>query len=200
MIAKASRLQSQTHPRFIIPPAVVLQAGLRPLRVAAGGRGRRLGPLDPMGRLQPDVRRRRVLLQPTLRQPQVSPQALLPGEAGGPCPLFPLPHFSPVRPRFQADHRGQVLPGRETEAPLLQHRGESPRTSIRVTEAPLTRGKKGISQFPTSSDRVATIFFGTCSCHPLLSQPSPHLSCVPAPSSSHVCSRCVSHLEIIAWP
>lgn len=28
---------------------VVLQAGLRPLRVAAGGRGRRLGPVDPVG-------------------------------------------------------------------------------------------------------------------------------------------------------
>ena len=162
MIAKASRLQSSTHPRFIIPPAVVLQAGLRPLRVAAGGRGRRLGPVDPVGRLQPDVRRRRVLLQQTLRQPQVSPQALLPREAGGPCPLFPLPHFSPVGPLFQADHRGQVLPGRETEAPLLQHRGESPRTSSRVTEAPLTREKKGISQFPMSSPlepAVATCYF-----------------------------------------
>lgn len=107
MIAKASRLQSPTHPCFIIPPAVVLQAGLRPLWVAAGRRGRRLGPMDPVGRLQPDVRRRRVLLQPTLRQPQVSPQALLPVEAGGPCPLFPLPHFSPVAP---------PLPGRPSGA------------------------------------------------------------------------------------
>ncbi|XP_047633145.1 A disintegrin and metalloproteinase with thrombospondin motifs 10 isoform X7 [Phacochoerus africanus] len=58
---------------------VVLQAGLRPFRVAARGRGRRLGPVDSVGRLQPDVRRRRVLLQPSLRQPQVSPQAPLPG-------------------------------------------------------------------------------------------------------------------------
>lgn len=48
MIAKASRLQNPTHP-LIIPPAVVLQAGLRPLRVAAGGRGWRLGPVDPVG-------------------------------------------------------------------------------------------------------------------------------------------------------
>lgn len=45
---------------------------------------------------------------------------------GRPLPASPLPHFSPVRPRFQADHWGQVLPGRETEAPLLQHRGEFP--------------------------------------------------------------------------
>ena len=49
MIAKASRLQSLTHTCLIIPPAVVLQAGLRPLRVEAGGRGRRLGPVDPVG-------------------------------------------------------------------------------------------------------------------------------------------------------
>ena len=47
------------------------------------------------------------------------------GEAGGPSPRPPCP-ISPVRPCFQADHRGQVLPGRETEAPLLQHRGEFP--------------------------------------------------------------------------
>lgn len=77
---------------------VVLQAGVCPLRVAAGGRGRGLGPVDPVGRLQQNVRRRRVLFQPPLRQPQVSPQDLFPGKRGTPGPCRPLPHLSLVSP------------------------------------------------------------------------------------------------------
>ncbi|XP_023380716.1 A disintegrin and metalloproteinase with thrombospondin motifs 10 isoform X2 [Pteropus vampyrus] len=110
----------QQHPsrrRHAVPDAhhrqgVVLQAGVRPFRVAARGRGRGLGPVDPVGRLQPDVRRRRVLLQPSLRQPQ-------------------------------ANHRGQVLPGRETAASLLQHRRKC--SALNLTASPSvensTRGR-----------------------------------------------------------
>lgn len=106
--AKPQRVRKARLTLPIIPPAVVLQAGLRPLRVAAGGRGRRLGPVDPVGRLQPDVRRRRVLLQPSLRQPQVSPQAPMPGERGG--------RSSPPTPPAPFLCRPPPFPGRRSGA------------------------------------------------------------------------------------
>ncbi|XP_022413145.1 A disintegrin and metalloproteinase with thrombospondin motifs 10 isoform X2 [Delphinapterus leucas] len=114
---------------------VVLQAGLRPLRVAAGGRGRRLGPVDPVGRLQPDVRRRRVLLQPSLRQPQVSPQAPMPGERGG--------RSSPPTPPAAFLCRPPPFPGRRSGASTAWARdgGTVPATPMTVPQAPRTSGK-----------------------------------------------------------
>lgn len=138
--------------------------------------------------------------------PPPADTATAPGQPSGPSarrgwrplpPIPPAPFLSCPPPASRPTIGGKYCLGERRRHRSCNTEASSPRTSSRV---PLTRGKKGISQFPMSSDRVATISFGTCSGHPLLSRPSSHPSWVPAPSSSHICSRCISHVEITAWP
>lgn len=140
MIAKASRLQSDSPPHHPTGSGatkrVCVPFGSRP------GVDGRLGPVDPWG----DCSGRAATACPppaSMRQPQVSLQALLPGEAGGPLPPIPPAPFLSCPPPLPGRPSGQVLPGRDGgTAPAAP--ASSPRTSSRV---PLTRGKKGISQF-----------------------------------------------------
>lgn len=134
-----------------IPPAVVLQAGVRPLWVATGGCGRGLGPMDPVGRLQPDVRWRRVLLQPSLRQPQVSLQAPLQGElAGRGC----APYSYPISLLSSTLSR-PTIGGKYCLGERRRHRSCNTDVSFCGTSSPVLRGK-GINQFTRSGSRLRT--------------------------------------------
>ncbi|KAB0390767.1 hypothetical protein E2I00_000393, partial [Balaenoptera physalus] len=81
-----------------------------------------------------------------------------------------------------ADDRGQVLPGRETEAPFLQHRCESPQDPKPGTLGPsYTREKKGIHQLPTSPGQLATVSSGN------LQRPPPPSPDLPTPALGPDC-------------
>lgn len=140
------RGSSQAGLTLPIPPAVVLQAGVRPLRVATGGCGRGLGPMDPVGRLQPDVRWRRVLLQPSLRQPQVSLQDPLPGELAG---RGRAPYSCPISLLSSALSR-PTIGGKYCLGERRRHRSCNTDVSFPGASSPVLR-EKGINQFTRSN-------------------------------------------------
>ena len=153
MIAKASRLQSPTH-----LPHHPTRSGATSGSAFPSGRGRRAwtapGARGPRG---VTAAGRAVAACPPPADTATAPGQFSgpsAGEAGGPSPRPPCPISLLSAPASRPTIGGKYCLGERRRHRSCNTEASSPRTSSRV---PLTRGKKGISQFPVSSDRVATI-------------------------------------------
>lgn len=138
--------------------------------------------------------------------------ATAPGQPPGPAaggagravlaPHSPCPISLPSTPISRPTIGGKYCLGERRRHRSCNTDVSPPRIPSRVPLAPLTRGKrKAYISFQRAWASWPPSPLETCSGHPLLSRTSLHQPWALSPSnSSHFCSRCVSHLEITAWP